>query len=135
MFQCLRELDKIYSFGLNLPATIATFRAGCILQGYLLKPMTEAFERNPNLSNLLCAFEKEISNGLDSYRAILGKLIQYSSLSLPLLTASLTYINAMFTPVLRYGQMVSLQRDIFGRHGYERMDREGKESFDWPEMQ
>merc|ERR1712060_58315 len=39
MFQCLRVLDKEFGFGLNLPATIATFRAGCILQGYLLQPM------------------------------------------------------------------------------------------------
>merc|ERR1712137_1232263 len=55
MFQCLRVLDEEFEFGLNLPATIATFRAGCILQGYLLQPMTKAFEANPNLSNLMCA--------------------------------------------------------------------------------
>jgi len=42
MFQCLRALDKEFDFGLNFPATIATFRAGCILQGYLLQPMTRA---------------------------------------------------------------------------------------------
>lgn len=97
--------------------------------------MTEAFEHNPQLSNLMCAFQKEISAGLDSYRAIVGLLTQQTALSLPVLTASLSYVNAMFTPVLSYGQMVSLQRDIFGRHGYERLDRDGKESFDWPEMQ
>lgn len=135
MFQCLRELDKIYKFGINLPATISTFRAGCILQGYLLKPMTEAFEKNPNLSNLMCAFTKEIGEGLDSYRQIVALVTAKTSCSLPVLHASLCYVNAMFTPELKYAQMVSLQRDIFGRHGYERLDREGRESFDWPEMQ
>ena len=60
MFQCLRVLDKEFDFGLNLPATIATFRAGCILQGYLLQPMTKAFEEDPNLSSLLVAFAPEI---------------------------------------------------------------------------
>lgn len=135
MFQCLRELDKIHKFGLNLPATISTFRAGCILQGYLLKPMTIAFEQNPNLSNLLCAFKKEITEGLDSYRSILSLILSKTSCSLPVLQASLCYVNAMFTPELKYAQLVSLQRDVFGRHGYERLDKEGKESFQWPEMQ
>ena len=41
-------------FRLHMPSTIATFRAGCILQGYLLGPMTKAFEDNPDLSNLMC---------------------------------------------------------------------------------
>eukprot|EP00796_Vickermania_ingenoplastis_P005360 gene5361-3856_t len=135
MFQCLRELDKIHNFGLNLPATISTFRAGCILQGHLLKPMTEAFEKNPSLSNLMCAFTKEISEGLDSYRKIVSLITANTSCSLPVLHASLCYVNAMFTPELKYAQLVSLQRDIFGRHGYERLDKEGRESFNWPEMQ
>merc|ERR1712178_102975 len=62
MFQCLRELDKEFQFGLNLPATIATFRAGCILQGYLLEPMTKAFEKDPHISNLMIAFAPEIKD-------------------------------------------------------------------------
>merc|ERR1711988_2004017 len=73
MFQCLRVLDKEYKFGLNLPATIATFRAGCILQGYLLQPMTKAFEKDPNLSNLLVAFAPEISANMPRFQRMIGK--------------------------------------------------------------
>ncbi|CCW69505.1 unnamed protein product [Phytomonas sp. Hart1] len=135
MFQCLRDLDKVYDFGLNLPATIATFRAGCILQGHLLQPMTEAFEKNPNLSNLMCHFKKEIMEGIHSYRSIMGSLTANTSIALPVMSASLNYINAMFTPLLQYGQIVSLQRDVFGRHGYERLDKPGSECFTWPELQ
>ncbi|CUG89551.1 6-phosphogluconate dehydrogenase decarboxylating, putative [Bodo saltans] len=135
MFQCLRELDNVYKFGLNLPATIATFRAGCILKGYLLKPMTVAFEQNPNLSNLMVAFSKEISEGINGYRRSLGKITVETSVAVPVLSASLVYVNAMFSSTLRYGQLVSLQRDVFGRHGFERLDREGKDSFQWPELQ
>lgn len=53
--QCflLRKMDEKFEFGLKLPATIATFRAGCILQGFLLEPMTKAFEDKPDLENLL----------------------------------------------------------------------------------
>lgn len=135
MFQCLRELDKVYDFGLNLPATIATFRAGCILQGYLLMPMTKAFENNPNLPNLMDAFTKELEAGLQDYRNIIALLTSSTAVSLPVMMASLAYINAMYTPILPYGQLVSLQRDVFGRHGYERIDKEGRESFGWPAMQ
>ncbi|KAG5492755.1 hypothetical protein JKF63_01335 [Porcisia hertigi] len=135
MFQCLRELDKVYGFGLNLPATIATFRAGCILQGYLLGPMTKAFEGNPNLPNLMDAFTKEMEAGLPHCRQIIAHLTATTAVSLPVMSASLAYINAMYTPTLPYGQLVSLQRDVFGRHGYERIDKEGRESFDWPAMQ
>ncbi|KAG5467463.1 hypothetical protein CUR178_01106 [Leishmania enriettii] len=135
MFQCLRELDKVYDFGLNLPATIATFRAGCILQGYLLRPMTQAFEDNPHLPNLMDAFIKEMEEGLQDYRQIIAKLTAHTAVPLPVMTASLAYINAMYSPILPYGQLVSLQRDVFGRHGYERFDKEGRESFAWPAMQ
>ncbi|ESL10117.1 6-phosphogluconate dehydrogenase, decarboxylating [Trypanosoma rangeli SC58] len=135
MFQCLRTLDKVYDFGLDLPAIIATFRAGCILKGYILQPMTEAFAKNAQLSNLMCAFEKEITEGLQSYRDILALVTSKTALTLPLLSATLVYVNGMFTPTLKYGQLVSLQRDVFGRHGYERLDKEGRESHNWPELQ
>uniref|UniRef100_A0A7S1LYU7 6-phosphogluconate dehydrogenase, decarboxylating n=1 Tax=Neobodo designis TaxID=312471 RepID=A0A7S1LYU7_NEODS len=135
MFQCLRVLDESFKFGLDLPKTIATFRAGCILQGYLLKPMTEAFEKDPNLSNLMCAFGEEIRAGIAPFRSVIGKVVASSSTALPVFTASLTYVNAMFQPTLKYGQLVSLQRDVFGRHGFERVDKEGKHNHEWPELQ
>ena len=135
MFQCLRELDKVYSFGLNLPATIATFRAGCILKGYLLQPMTRAFEQNPNLSNLIAAFPKELETGLQPYREAVATIVTKTSVCAPVLTSSLAYVNGIFSETLRYGQVVSLQRDVFGRHGFERLDRDGKDSHTWPELQ
>ena len=135
MFQCLRVLDKAYGFGLDLPKTIATFRAGCILKGALLNPMTKAFEKDPNLPNLLTAFPDAISTGLNPYRQVLGKVVTSTFLGLPVLTASLSYINAMFSEVILSGQVVSLQRDVFGRHGFERLDKEGSHNFQWPELQ
>lgn len=44
------RMDEKFDFGLQLPKTIATFRAGCILQGFLLEPMTKAFEDRPDLA-------------------------------------------------------------------------------------
>merc|ERR1712151_347542 len=123
MFQCLRVLDKEFEFGLNLPATIATFRAGCILQGYLLQPMTKAFETNPDLSNLICAFAPEIEANLPRFRKCIAKVVGEGISGVPVMLSSLGYIESMLSTELASGQCVALQRDVFGRHGFKRLDK------------
>jgi len=135
MFQCLRVLDKEFEFGLNLPATIATFRAGCILQGYLLQPMTKAFEANPNLSNLMCAFAPEIEENLPRFRKCIAKVVGEGTSGVPVMISSLGYIESMLSTELASGQCVALQRDVFGRHGFKRLDKEGDFNAKWPELQ
>merc|ERR1712217_606308 len=131
MFQCLRVLDKEFEFGLNLPATIATFRAGCILQGYLMQPMTKAFEENPNLSNLMCAFAAEISENMPRFKSMVAKVVSEGSAALPVMLASLSYIQTMVATSIPAGQAVALQRDVFGRHGFKRLDKEGDFNAKW----
>jgi 6-phosphogluconate dehydrogenase len=135
MFQCLRVLDKEFEFGLHLPSTIATFRAGCILQGYLLTPMTKAFEDNPDLPSLLCAFAEEIQENLPRYRRVVAKILSESNTPVPVMMASLSYIETMCSTELAAGQCVALQRDVFGRHGFKRLDKEGDFNAKWPELQ
>jgi len=135
MFQCLRVMDKEFGFGLNLPATIATFRAGCILQGYLLTPMTKAFEDNPDLSSLLVAFSEEIKENMPRYRRLVAKVVGEGTTSVPVLLTSLNYIQTMVTTNLTSSQCVALQRDVFGRHGFKRLDKEGDFNAKWPELQ
>merc|ERR1719456_2030231 len=135
MFQCLRVLDKEYEFGLNLPATIATFRAGCILQGYLLQPMTVAFEKDPNLSSLLVAFAPEIQANLGRYKRVIGNACKDSNVCIPVLLASLNYIQTMIATSIPSAQVTALQRDVFGRHGFKRLDKEGDFNASWPELQ
>lgn len=135
MFQCLRALDKEFGFGINLPATIATFRAGCILQGYLLQPMTKAFEENPSLSNLLAAFPAEIKENLPRMQRLVGTVLGTTSTAIPVMTASLGYIQTMTTREVPWAQCVALQRDVFGRHGFKRLDKEGDFNNKWPELQ
>merc|ERR1712084_199850 len=135
MFQCLRALDKEFKFGLDLPATIATFRAGCILQGYLLQPMTKAFEDDPNLSSLLVAFAPEIQENLGRYKRLIGKVMSEGSASIPVLLSSLGYIQTMTATSITSAQVTALQRDVFGRHGFKRLDKEGDFNATWPELQ
>jgi len=135
MFQCMRVLDKEFEFGLNLPATIATFRAGCILQGYMLQPMTKAFEENPNLSNLICAFSAEVAENMPRFKRVVAKVVGDGGASLPVMLASMSYIQTMVSTSISAGQAVALQRDVFGRHGFKRLDKEGDFNAKWPELQ
>jgi len=122
MFEAVRVVDK--EFGLeitgNLPRIISTFRAGCILQGAMLQPMTKAFEDDPNIPNLLCAFEKELSSGMPGFRASMARLALGGEAA-GVMQASLTYLVTMTQETLAAAQVVSLQRDVFGRHGFKRL--------------
>jgi len=139
MFEAIRAVDREYKLNIvgNLPRIISTFRAGCILQGSMLQPMTEAFEKNPNIPNLMCAFGKQIGEGMPGFRATCGRLV-LSGESMPVLQASLCYMVTMSQNIILAGQAVSLQRDVFGRHGFKKI-RDGQlteESYneEWPEM-
>jgi len=139
MFQALRVVDKEFQLEItpNLPRIISTFRAGCILQGAMLEPMTKAFEADPDIANLLCAFGAEIEKGMDGFRATCARLAMGGEAA-PVMQASLVYLTTMTQEVLSAAQVVSLQRDVFGRHGFHRL-RDGeatKELFnaEWPEM-
>eukprot|EP00929_Paragymnodinium_shiwhaense_P112639 TRINITY_DN80905_c0_g1_i1.p1 TRINITY_DN80905_c0_g1~~TRINITY_DN80905_c0_g1_i1.p1 ORF type:complete len:690 (-),score=208.27 TRINITY_DN80905_c0_g1_i1:323-2392(-) len=135
MFQCLRKMDEIFGFGLKLPATIATFRAGCILQGFLLQPMTNAFEDNPDLPSLMDAFEPELKGFFNRYRSLVSKASLETGVTIPCMYASLDYIQTMFMTAIPSAQCVSLQRDVFGRHGFERLDKDGRFNSEWRPMQ
>merc|ERR1712070_761268 len=65
MYECLRFIDRDYQLETmaNLPRIISTFRAGCILQGAMLEPMTRAFESDPNIPNLIAHLSRRWSKG------------------------------------------------------------------------
>jgi 6-phosphogluconate dehydrogenase len=140
MFQALRAVDEEFQLEItgNLPRIISTFRAGCILQGAMLEPMTKAFEADPNMPNLICAFKEEIGKGMPGMRRTLSRLVLGGEPA-GVMQASLGYLSTMSRPTLCSAQVVSLQRDVFGRHGFKKL-RDGKateESYnaDWNELQ
>merc|ERR1712129_579269 len=123
---------------MGLPRIISTFRAGCILQGAILEPMTKAFEADPDLLNLMCAFKEELEQCLPGARATCARLALGGE-PCPVLQASLDYAVIMTRQTLQAAQVVSLQRDVFGRHGFQRI-RNGEATdgdlyhAQWPEM-
>jgi len=136
MFAAIRTVDKVFELEItpNLPRIISTFRAGCILQGALLEPMTQAFTADPNLPNLLCAFRKEVGLGLPAYRRTMARLMTAGQ-PMGVVGASLTYLETMATPSLVDAQVVALQRDVFGRHGFFLLkDQKVPRTTEWPAM-
>jgi len=128
-------MDEVCDFGLVLPETIATFRAGCILQGFLLNPMTKAFEANPDLSNLIAAFEPELKVGLPKTKTLLAKATCETNSTVPVMYTSLCYLQTMLSTQIPAAQCVALQRDVFGRHGFNRLDKDGHFNATWRQLQ
>jgi len=136
MFAAIKAVDKAYGLEItpNLARIISTFRAGCILQGALLEPMTQAFAANPNLPSLVCAFQPQIAQGLPAYRRTMARLVGAGT-PLGVISASLTYMETMATPQLVDAQVVALQRDVFGRHGFYLIkDQKTLRNTEWPPM-
>jgi 6-phosphogluconate dehydrogenase len=147
MFQALRAVDKAHELEIapNLPRIISTFRAGCILQGAILDPMTKAFEAEPDIPNLMCAFGQEIKAGLPAMRSTCARAALGGE-PVPVIQSALSYITTMSLTLIQAAQVVSLQRDVFGHHGFKRLSRvdtsEGAKTevkdetvhAEWPEM-
>jgi len=136
MFAAIRAIDNAYGLeiGSNLPRIISTFRAGCILQGALLEPMSTAFAADPNLPNLVCAFGTELAKGLGPYRRTVSRLVTAGEPS-GVVFASLTYLETMPRTALTDAQVVALQRDVFGRHGFYLLkDQKTLRNTEWPPM-
>ncbi len=127
----LADASGEYGYDLNLATIAKIWRAGCIIRAGLLEDIAEAYEADNALSNLLLApsFVEKIQNTVASVRA----LAAYGALNavpLPGLTNSLTYFDAYTSGRLPLN-LIQAQRDYFGSHTYERLDREGIFHTEW----
>jgi 6-phosphogluconate dehydrogenase len=96
--------------------------------------MTQAFAADPNLPNLICAFGPQLSEGLPAYRRTMARLAEAGQPA-GVMSASLTYVETMTRTQLVDAQVVALQRDVFGRHGFYLLkDEKTLRNTDWPEM-
>jgi 6-phosphogluconate dehydrogenase len=128
-FSLLREASREYGYGLHFEEIAKIWRGGCIIRARLLDALRGAFARDPGLVNLMTAPEfapmvNELSGKLRSAAAVaLG-------LGIPALgmCASLGYIDSYRSARLPQN-LLQGQRDYFGAHKYERVDKPRKELF------
>ncbi|MCW3097103.1 MAG: 6-phosphogluconate dehydrogenase [Chthonomonadaceae bacterium] len=114
-------------FGWTLhPGEIATiWRGGCIIRARFLNRIKEAYDNNPNLQNLLLApyFTEAVKNGQEGWRKVVAEAA-YLGIPVPAFSSSLAYYDGYRRERLP-ANLIQAQRDLFGAHTYERVDKPG----------
>jgi len=130
-FALLRAADAAYGYGLNFGDIAAIWRAGCIIRAAFLDDVRAAFAAEPNLANLMLApfFSRAMNEGQNSLRrAVAAAALR--GIPVPALSASLAYYDSCRAARLP-ANLIQAQRDYFGAHTYERMDKDGIFHTEW----
>lgn len=127
----LADASEEYGYELDLGEIAKIWRAGCIIRAALLADITEAFQAEPDLPNLLLSnsFVPKVRSTVEAAR----ELVSYGAMQgipLPGLSNSLTYFDAYTSQRLPLN-LIQAQRDYFGSHTYERLDKEGTFHTEW----
>ena len=127
----LADASKEYGYELNIAVIAKIWRAGCIIRAGLLADITEAFNTDKNLPNLLLSpqFVHKVQSTVTSARELVAYAAKYG-IPLPGLSNSLTYFDAYTSSRLPLN-LIQAQRDYFGSHTYERLDRDGVFHTEW----
>jgi len=114
-----------FDYKMNLPEIPMIWRAGCIIRAVFLEEITQAFKKNPTLSNLLIddRFKQMIANRQDAWRRVVTLGIQHG-IGLTAFSSSLAYYDSYRRARLP-GNLIQAQRDYFGAHTFERTDKPG----------
>jgi len=127
----LADASKTYSYNLDLGLIAQIWRAGCIIRAGLLEDITIAFNANKELENLLLAptFVDRVQEAVPAVREVVAFAAK-NGIPVPGLSNSLTYFDAYTSSKLPLN-LIQAQRDHFGSHTYERIDREGIFHTEW----
>lgn len=125
----MREAAKEYQWHLNYGGIALMWRGGCIIRSAFLGRIKEAFDEAPELNNLLVApyFVDKISAAQAGWRRVVAAATM-NGVSAPALSSALTYFDGYRCARLP-ANLLQAQRDFFGAHTYERIDRPRGEFF------
>ncbi len=130
-FVLLSAASKEYKYGLKMSEIASIWRGGCIIRAKFLEKISEAFQDDPKLDNLLIDrhFSEKLKPRVPNWRNIVSRGVS-AGFTLPAMTASLSYFEALRRERLP-ANLIQAQRDFFGAHTYQRMDREGTFHTKW----
>lgn len=130
-FALLKAASLEYGWNLNFGEIALLWRGGCIIRAAFLDRIKEAFDRNNELSNLLIDsfFYEAITNMSDNWRLAV-KTCKELGIPTPAFSASLDYFDSYRQAVLP-ANLIQAQRDYFGAHTYERIDKPGVFHSNW----
>jgi len=123
-FMLLREAAREFKWELNYGSIAMMWRAGCIIRSVFLGKIKAAFQKNPSLTNLLLDdyFKGVIDRCQGSWRHVVSKAVE-SGVPVPAFTTALAFYDGYRSQRLP-ANLLQAQRDYFGAHTYERVDKE-----------
>lgn len=127
----LADASKEYGYDLDLSVIAKVWRAGCIIRAGLLADIAQTFEADATLPNLLLSpqFVDKVQSTVASARELVA-FGATNGIPLPGLSNSLTYFDSYTSSRLPLN-LIQAQRDYFGSHTYERLDRDGIFHTEW----
>lgn len=123
-YALMRQAAHTYSWNLNNGGIALMWRGGCIIRSVFLGKIKEAFDRMPNLTNLLLDpfFKEKVLTAQSGWRSVVASAVT-NGIPVPSMSAALSYFDGYRTERLP-ANLLQAQRDFFGAHTYERVDRE-----------
>ncbi|MCD6596399.1 MAG: decarboxylating NADP(+)-dependent phosphogluconate dehydrogenase [Bacteroidales bacterium] len=128
-YSLLREAAKEYGWNLNYGNIALLWRGGCIIRSAFLGKIKEAYDKNPDLPNLILDpyFKNIIDKAQPSWRKVVSSTIT-NGIPVPSMAAAITYYDGYRNERLP-ANLLQAQRDYFGAHTYERIDKPRGEFF------
>ncbi len=128
-FVQLGRASELYNWHLNFGDISSIWRAGCIIRAAFLNRITEAYRRNPGLKNLILDpyFRDIIIRTQANWRTAVRTAIEYG-VATPAFSAALSYFDSYRSAQLP-ANLLQAQRDYFGAHTYERVDKPAGQFF------
>ncbi|RKY06113.1 MAG: phosphogluconate dehydrogenase (NADP(+)-dependent, decarboxylating) [Planctomycetota bacterium] len=128
-YQLMRAAAGQYNWNLNNGGIALMWRGGCIIRSVFLGKIKEAFDKNPNLVNLLLDpfFKNALEKAQTSWRRVVAEAVRMG-IPMPAISAALAYYDG-YRSVRLPANLLQAQRDYFGAHTYERIDKPRGEFF------
>jgi len=130
-FAQLRQASKEYDWDLPYGTIAQIWRAGCIIRAEFLQNITDAFDKDANLENLL--LDEYFIDITKRYQAAVRDVVSLAvqaGIPVPTFTSAISYYDSYRSANLP-ANLIQAQRDYFGAHTYERNDMEGIFHYDW----
>jgi 6-phosphogluconate dehydrogenase len=120
---------KVYGWELNFGDIATIWRGGCIIRAHFLNRIKQAYELNPALKNLLLDpyFSGIIAKTQENWRTAVSAAV-LNGIPVPAFSSSLAYYDSYRAERLP-ANLLQAQRDFFGAHTYERLDKPAGEMF------
>jgi len=130
-FAQMRAASDAYNWDLNYGRIAMIFRGGCIIRARFLQNIKDAYDRNPDLNNLLLDdyFSQIVDNYQEAWRNVIAIGVT-RGIPVPAFASALAYYDSYRSERLP-ANLLQAQRDYFGAHTFQRLDKEGSFHFQW----